>query len=258
MSAWRAAALAALVAGCAAQPNVPSPDTGTMTGGVTEPRNRARVHTDLAAAYYERGAMGVALQELRAATDADASYAPAYGLYGLVYQELKENAFAQDNFERGLRLAPNDPEINHHYGRFLCQNGHADEGIKHFMQAVKNPLYQAPWRSYSAAGVCSLQQNNVKDAENFFQLALKLDPDEPASLLKLGEIRYRQGQIDEARKLLGRHNKLVSPSAESLWLALRIERRLGERVAEQSYANQLRRRFPGSPEYQALQRGQYD
>ena len=65
-------------------------------------------------------------------------------------------------------------------------------------------------------------------------------------------------QIDDARKLLARHNKLVSPSAESLWLALRIERRLGERVAEQSYANQLRRRFPGSPEYQALQRGQYD
>lgn len=258
MSAWRAAALAALIAGCAAQPNVPSPDTGTMTGGVTEPRNRARVHTDLAAAYYERGAMSVALQELRAATDADASYAPAYGLYGLVYQELKENSYAQDNFERGLRLAPNDPEINHHYGRFLCQNGQPEEGIKHFMQAVKNPLYQAPWRSYSAAGVCSLQQNKVKDAEGFFQLALKLDPDEPASLLKLGEIRYRQGQIDQARKLLARHNKLVSPSAESLWLALRIERRLGERVAEQSYANQLRRRFPGSPEYQALQQGRYD
>jgi len=260
MTRWRAAALALLVAGCAAQqePAVPTQDTGTVTGGPTEPRNRARVHTDLAAAYYERGAMGVALQELRAATDADDSYARAYGLYGLVYQQLKENAFAQDNFERGLRLAPNDPDINHNYGRFLCQNGRPDEGIKHLMTAVKNPLYQAPWRSYSAAGVCSLQQNNVKDAENFFQLALKSDPDEPAALLKLGEIRYQQGNNDEARRLVARHNKLVSPSAESLWLALRIERRLGERVAEQSYANQLRRRFPGSPQYQALQKGQYE
>jgi len=229
-----------------------------MTGGPTEPRNRARVHTDLAAAYYERGALGVALQELRAATEADGSYAPAYALYGRVYQDLKENASAQDNFERGLRLAPNDPDINHYYGRFLCQSGRPEEGIKYFMQAVKNPLYEAPWRSYSAAGVCSLQQNNVKDAESFFQLALKSDPDELASLLKLGEIRYRQGNIDEARRLVARHNKLVSPSAESLWLALRIERRLGERVAEQSYANQLRRRFPGSPEYQALLKGKYE
>ena len=63
MKPWRAAALAVLIAGCAAQPEAPSSDTGTITGGVSEPRNRARVHTDLAAAYYERGAMSVALQE---------------------------------------------------------------------------------------------------------------------------------------------------------------------------------------------------
>jgi Tfp pilus assembly protein PilF len=29
-------------------------------------------------------------------------------------------------------------------------------------------------------------------------------------------------------------------------------------VAEQSFANQLRRRYPGSPEYQALQKGKFD
>ena len=79
-----------------------------------------------------------------------------------------------------------------------------------------------------------------------------------ASLLQLGQIRYRQGRMDEARRLVARHSKLVAPSAESLWLALRIERRMGQRVAEQSFANQLRRRFPGSPEYQALQKGKFD
>jgi len=50
----------------------------------------------------------------------------------------------------------------------------------------------------------------------------------------------------EARRLLARHAKLVEPSAESLWLALRVERRLGQRTTELSYANQLRRRFPAS------------
>jgi type IV pilus assembly protein PilF len=100
--------------------------------------------------------------------------------------------------------------------------------------------------------------NQVKDAEAFFERALKLEPDEPASLLQLGQIRYRQGNVGEARKLVTRHNKLVAPSAESLWLALRIERRLGERLQEQAFANQLRRRYPASPEYQALQRGLYD
>jgi len=255
---WRAAAMALLVAGCAGREAAPSADTGTIAGDPGDPRNRARVHTELAAGYYERGSMGVALEELRQATTADASYAPAHGLYGLVYMELRENAYAQDSFERALRLAPNDPDINHNYGWFLCQTGHEKESVRYFLQAVKNPLYAVPWRSYSAAGVCSLRVNNTRDAEDYFQRALKLDPDEPAALLKLGDIRYRQGNNDEARKLVARYNKLVSPSAESLWLALRIERRTGQRVSEQSYANQLRRRFPGSPEYQSLQRGQYD
>jgi type IV pilus assembly protein PilF len=119
-------------------------------------------------------------------------------------------------------------------------------------------LYSSPWRSYSAAGVCSLRNDNVKDAEEFFQRTLRMEPDEPVALLRLGEIRYRQGRMDEARTLVSRYNKVVTPSAESLWLALRIERRLGQRVAEQSYANQLRRRYPGSAEYQALQRGKFD
>jgi len=258
MSAWRAAAIALLLAGCAARQEAPAVDTGTMTGDVGEPRNRARLHTELASVYYERGTMGVALEELRKATAADDSYATAHGLFALVYMQLGETPFARDSFERALRLSPNDPDINHNYGWFLCQNGREQEGIRHFLTAVKNPLYQSPWRSYSAAGVCSLRRNNAKEAEDFFQRALKLDPDEPAALLKLADIRYRQGSAEEARKLLARHNKLVSPSAESLWLGLRIERRLGERVAEQSYANQLRRRFPASPEYQSLQRGQYD
>ena len=258
MSPWRVAALALLVAGCAGRETEPSTDTGTIAGDLGEPRNRARVHTDLAAGYYERGSMGVALEELRQATAADKSYAPAYGLYGLVYMELRENGQAQDSFERALRIAPNDPDINHNYGWFLCQTGREKESVRYFMQAVKNPLYAVPWRSYSAAGVCTLRVNNAKDAEDYFQRALKLDPDEPAALLKLGEIRYRQGKNEEARKLVARHNKLVSPTPEALWLALRIERHLGQRVAEQSYANQLRRRFPGSPEYQSLQRGQYD
>ena len=76
--------------------------------------------------------------------------------------------------------------------------------------------------------------------------------------MQLGQIRYRQGSLEEARKLVSRFNKIIDPTSESLWLALRVERKLGERVAESSFANQLRRRYPSSREYQQLQRGEYD
>jgi type IV pilus assembly protein PilF len=248
-----------LLAACAASaPEAPTMDTGTMVGEAGDPRNRAKIHTELAAAYYQRGNMGVALEELRIATAADPSYSAAHGMFGLVYMELREQQLAEQSFDRALRLSPNDGDINHNYGLFLCQTKREPDSIKYFLQAIRNPLYAAPWRSYSAAGVCTLRANNVKDAEQFFERALRMEPDEPASLLHLGQIRYKQGKMDEARKLVSRLGKVSEPSPESLWLALRIERRSGQRVAEQSYANQLRRRFPASPEYQALQRGNFD
>jgi type IV pilus assembly protein PilF len=247
-----------LLAGCASQPEEPVPDTGSIIGEVSDARNRAKLHTELASLYFSGGNLGIALEELRIAARADSNYAPAHGMYGLVYMQLKENARAEESFQRALGLAPNDADINHNYGWFLCQTGREPASIKYFLQALRNPLYPTPWRSYSAAGQCSMKTKQYKDAEAFFERALKFEPDDPGSLLYLGEIRYRQGNIGEARKLVARHNKLVTPSAESLWLAVRIERRLGERMAEQSFANQLRRRYPLSPEYQAMQRGQYD
>ena len=247
-----------LLAACGGTPNAPEHDTGTMIGEVGDPRNRAKLHTELASMYYSNGNLGVALEELRAAAASDANYAPAYGMYGLVYMQMKDQSRAEASFERALRLAPNDADINHNYGWFLCQSGREADSVKYFLQAIRNPLYPTPWRSYSAAGVCSLRLKQLKDAEAFFERALKFEPDEPASLVGMGLIRYQQGNIGEARKLVSRYNKLVTPTSESLWLALRIERRLGERVAEQSYAIQLRRRFPSSGEYRLLQRGQYD
>ena len=257
-----ALATAAMLAGCGGMQSSggtePVMDSVSITGEPTDARNRARVHAELASLYFKRGNMAVALEELRIAASADPDYALTYSLYGLVYMELREQQLAQQNFERGLRLAPTDPDINHNYGWFLCQTGREAESVKYFMQAVRNPLYQTPWRSYSAAGSCSLRKNNLKEAEQFFLRALAQSPDDPASLLQLGQIRYRQGSLEDARKLVSRYNKIVEPSAESLWLGLRIERRLGERVAESGYANQLRRRFAASREYQQLQRGEYD
>ena len=255
-------AIALMLAGCDSMPKKdgagPVAESVSTTGDPGDPRNRAKVHAELAALYYQRGNMAIALEELRIAAAADSNYPLTYSLFGLVYMELREPRLAQENFERGLRLSPTDPDINHNYGWFLCQSGRENESIKYFMQAVSNPLYPSPWRSYSAAGVCSLRKNNLKDAEDFFQRALRMEPDEPGSLLQLGQIRYRQGSLEDARKLVSRYNRIVEPTAESLWLGLRVERKLGERAAESSYANQLRRRFAASREYQQLQRGEYD
>lgn len=255
--------LPALVAGCAGLSGGSSnePEVSQSQSDITETgdaRNRARANTELAALYYERGNLGVALEVLRTATAADVTYAPAHGMLGLVYMDLRENNLAQQSFERALRYAPNDADINHNYGWFLCQTGKEAESTKYFLQAIRNPLYRTPWKSYSAAGQCALKKDNLKDAADFFGRALKLNPDEPTSLLKLAGIEYRNGDLAEARRLIARYGRVVEPNAEGLWLAVRIERKVGDKTGENSYTDQLRRRFPASREFQQMQRGEYD
>jgi type IV pilus assembly protein PilF len=250
----------ALLAGCAAapQPEGPQIESSAIVGNATDPRNRARIRTELASLYYSRGNMNFALEELRMAVAADPNFATAHGMFGLVYMELRENTLAKASFERALSLSPDDPDLNHNYGWYLCQTGREGESAEYFMRALRNPLYASPVRSWSAAGTCALRRGNLSEADTYLQRALGIDPNQPAALLQLAQVRYRQGNALEARKLLARQSKLVDATPESLWLALRVERRLGQRDSELSYANQLRRRFPQSREAQALQRGAYE
>ena len=61
-----------------------------------------------------------------------------------------------------------------------------------------------------------------------------------------------------ARQFIEQLLKVDVPSPETLWLALRIERKIGDRQAENYFAGQLRRDFPRSAEFRFLQEGQYD
>jgi type IV pilus assembly protein PilF len=221
-------------------------------------RNRARVHTELAAGYYELRNMAVALDEINQALKAEPGYGPAYNVAGLIYAELREDRLAQENFQRALRIDPLDPDANNNYGRFLCDRKQESEAIKYFLTALRNPLYQAPERSYVNAGLCSRRQGHVAAAEDYFMKALQARPTQPQALYQLADISYQRGNYAQAKNYLVRVEKLANPSAETLWLALRIERKLGDRNAEASYGQQLRRQFPDSKEARALLAGVYE
>ena len=144
-------------------------DTGQQSGDSGAPRNRARIHAELGGLYFQRGNMGVALEELRMAIAADPSYAPAYNVLGLVFMDLRENAQAQANFERAIRLSPNDADVNHNYALFLCQSGREADSARYFLAAVRNPLYSQPQKSYAAAGACAIKANNERDATQYLE-----------------------------------------------------------------------------------------
>src|SRR5437867_1018176 len=93
-------AAAVFLAGCSstekktdeqASARTPPQRTTVPQAQQTPPGVRARMHTDLAAGYYERGQMDVALDELNIAVTLDPNNAQAYNVYGLVYSVLGED-----------------------------------------------------------------------------------------------------------------------------------------------------------------------
>ena len=247
------------IAGCATNPPQ-GPDTTPATrarSDDSEARSRARIHTELASSYLDVGNLGVALEEVNEALRADSSYGPAYNVAGVVYAELRDDRLAEQSFERALRIDPIDSDANNNYGRFLCDRKREKEAIKYFLAALRNPLYQTPDRSYVNAGLCARRQGDLDTAQDFFQRALKVRPFQPQALYQLADLAYARGDYPAAKTHLSRVVQNVQPSAELLWLALRVERRLGDRNAETSLGLQLRRTFRESTESRSLQDGQF-
>lgn len=221
-------------------------------------RNRAMAHTQLGAGYLERAQLGVALQELNAAVAADPNYSQAHNMLGLVYMQLRENPRAEESFRRALQTDGNNSDAHNNYGWFLCQQDRVDESIPHFLSALKDPLYTTPEKPYLNAGLCSLKKNDVASAEDFFQKALKISSNQPPVYLSLAQINFNRERLVDSKFNLEKYMQFSEPSAEALWLGVRLARKLQDRGSELSYGQQLRRKYPDSREAIALRSGIYE
>jgi type IV pilus assembly protein PilF len=255
-----AAIVLAACAGSAPRPQPPEAEApvSQQQVGAGDPVQRAKVHTELGALYLADGRLATALEEARTAAEANPDYAPAYSLLGLIHMYLHENPQAEENFERALRLAPGDAEINNNFGWFLCQTSRERRSIGYFQTAIKNPLYATPIKPLTNAGICSLRMGDDKAAEEFLTRALRIENDNATALYWLADVLYRTGRIGEARLRIQDLHHQVEPDAASAWLALRIDRKFGDREGEARYAGVLRRKFADTPEYQKYLQGQYE
>ena len=244
--------LALSMAGCATQSNGGYSSTPQHT--ISQQEASAKIHTELAAQYYDRGQFGVALEEVSLALQSKSDYAPAYNVRGLVRMALYEDQQANEDFQHSLRLDSIDSEAHNNYGWFLCKRGKELDSIKHFMAALKNPLYATPGKAYLNAGLCSMKAGNIKDAEEFLQKALTIQPNMPEALLGLSNLYFTKADYAGAKSyfLIFKRNNPSPLTAENLWLAVRIERKLGDRTTENGYAIQLHKNFPDARETQLM------
>ena len=250
--------LAALLGACSSAPPV-APRTPEPPPPVKQqeasPKDRANLHAELGAGYYERGQMDVALEELNQAVALDPSNPRIYNIYGLVYAVLGDNPKAEQNFQRALSLSPLDSDVRHNWGWFLCNNGRPREAIAEFEMALRNPLYRSAEVALVNAGRCSVALGDVATAEAYFTRALAIAPNNSGAAYGLALIAFRAGRLDDARAGMRRLMQQALPGPEVLYLGMCIERKTADRTAELSYVAQLRNRYPDTIEAKAVATG---
>jgi type IV pilus assembly protein PilF len=252
--------LGALVAGCAMPPPAPTETKDRVTASdQTSAGSRASVRMELASAYFSRGQLTTALDEVKQALAVNPNLGEAYNLRGLIYAGLGDDVLAQESFKRALAINPADGDSMHNYGWYLCQQKQYDDAEALFQRAIALPQYTGSSRTMLTSGVCQARAGKWALAETTLTKAYERDPSNPATAVNLAEVLLKRGEAERARFYVRRVNSVANQSnAQTLWLAARIEMKLGNRQAANEYGFQLRNRFPQSRESSAFDRGQFN
>ena len=258
--------LLVLLTGCAQTRGLPASTAAAVATGsepITESdepeaRKRARIRVELASGYFEQGQTTVALDEIKLALGADPNYAPAYTLRGLVYARLNEFRLADESFRRAQQLSPRDPDVLHHYGLYACQQGRYPQAIDLFQQALASPVYGGQAKTLMAKGICQVRAAQFNEAEASLARSYELDPGNPITAYNLAALQFRRGENAKAQFTIRRLNNGEFANAETLWLGIKVEQRLGNTEAMAQLAQQLSRRYPESREWASYQRRAFD
>lgn len=208
----------------------------------------ARLNLELGIAYMNENENEKAMKKLQKAIKLDPQYADAHNAIAILFDRLKQHDKARTHYERAVQLAPTDSNALNNYGQFLCSQGEPEKAEKMFLRALEDPLYRTPHFAYLNAGICAKESGNYEQAEMYFRKALGKHPEMAVALYQMADISYLLKRYMPARGYLQRFADVTDHNASSLWLAVRVERALGDRDAASSFALRLKNTFPDSQE----------
>ncbi|MFM2112708.1 MAG: type pilus biosis/stability protein PilW [Pseudomonadota bacterium] len=224
----------------------------------TETRRRARIRFELAIGYFQQDRTTIALDEIKQAILIDPMWGDSYNLRGLIYMKLGEAALAEDSFKRAMTLAPGDGSVLHNAAWLNCTLRRYAQAYPLFEQALRAKNYTDSSKTYLSMAMCQQADGRHADAERSFGKSYELDASNPVAGYNLALIHFQRHDFVKAQFYLARLNASEYVNAQTLWLGVKTERKLGNREAYRSLADRLQRKHAGSVEARKYERGQFD
>lgn len=220
--------------------------TGKTRGTKDKLKDAAASYYELGIAYIQKGRFDMAEPRLQKSIDANPT-PEAYNALALLYEEMHDNALAEETYQRLINAFPDYPRGYLNYNIFLCKYNrqHQIEALANKMAASNKEIAAI---GEIAAGNCAFSRGNDEVAQVHYQRALKYEQYAAGALLPLAEIDLKRGFVKEAKERVDLVNNQIGYSARSVYLSILINRELGNHTEERRLMQILRTRYAGSPE----------
>ncbi|UVJ45022.1 type IV pilus biogenesis/stability protein PilW [Pseudomonas sp. LS1212] len=233
-----------LLAGCVSTGNVDPMSTG-------KGRDEARqAYVQLGIGYLQEGFTERAKVPLKKALELDSADADANAALALVFQAEVEPELADQSFRKALAARPADARILNNYGSFLYEQKQYEDAYEMFGKAAADTLYPERSRVFESLGMTALKLAQRDTAQAHLEKALRLNRQQPRALLEMAELSYEDRHYVPAREFYDRFSQLSEQNARSLLLGTRLAKVFDDRNKAASFGLQLKRLYPGTPEYQ--------
>jgi type IV pilus assembly protein PilF len=236
--------LVCLLGGCVTEGSVNPMKTG-------KGRDEARdAFVQLGIGYLQQGETGRAKVPLKKALELDPNNADAHVALALVFQREMEPELADEHFKRALSQNSSDARVLNNYGSFLFEQKRYQEALSNYAKASEDSLYPERARVFENLGLTALQLGRVDDAKHYFERAHRLSPRQSRTLLELATLSYQSQDYVQAKKYYEDFRQGAAQNARSLLLGARLAKIFEDRDQAASLGLQLKRLYPGTPEYQ--------
>jgi type IV pilus assembly protein PilF len=204
----------------------------------------ARLNVELGLSYLKQEQVSRAKSKLLRAKALAPDLPEVHYSYGYFQEYVGEIEAAEKSYQKAVSLNPKGGNERNNYGTFLCRQHQYRKSEKEFLKAIDDPNYPNTAEAFENAGVCVNQIPDVAKAVEYFEKALRYDPNRPTALLELAMIRFQEKQFQQASEFHQRYAQIAAPNARFLLLGIELAKRSGDKNKMASYQLLLNKQFP--------------
>ncbi len=208
----------------------------------------AQVRLSAGLQYLQAGSLRNAKRHLDKALELGADSGNVHFGIAYYYEKVKEFDRAEKSYKKALRIESKNPDFLNGYGSFLCGRGQFKKADKYFNKAIERPIYADIASAFMNAGVCAKQDGDGDKAARYFRKALNRNNKLPVALIEMAEAEFDKQRYRRAFSYIKRYEEVSRPTANSLWLSLRVAHFQKDKDALASYKIKLEQLFPDSDE----------